>query len=143
VIFNASTKESPHKVVMNKITPTELKANIDFGLAKMKLLIRIYDWRISYPRIKIFLALADITVCFRFPRMHADVTGAFGFMAEELYFLATSMVFGSNTSASSWEPFRRAIQSLIPIYSMRTNLVEKHNGLLDMLAWGDEDNLVC
>jgi hypothetical protein len=30
--------------------------------------------------------------------MHADVTGAFGFMVEELYFLETSMVFGSNTS---------------------------------------------
>ncbi len=53
------------------------------------------------------------------------------------------MVFGSNMSASSWEPFRRAIQSLIPIYSMRTDLVEKHKGLLDIIAWGDYDNLVC
>jgi len=110
VIFDASTKGSPHEVVLNEITPTKLEASIDFGLAKMKLLIRIYYLRISYPQMKIFLALADITACFRFPRMHADVTGAFGFMAEELYFLATSMVFGSNTSASSWEPFRRAIQ---------------------------------
>ena len=140
VIFDASTKGSPHEVVLNEITPTELEANIDFGLAKMKLLIRIYNLRISYPQSKIFLALADITACFRFPRMHADVTGAFGFMAEELYFLATSMVFGSNTSASSWEPFRRAIQSLIPVLSMRTDLVEKHKGLLDMLVWGDDDN---
>ena len=41
VIFDASTKGSPHEVVLNEITPTELKANIDFGLAKMKLLIRI------------------------------------------------------------------------------------------------------
>jgi len=62
--------------VLNEITPTELKANIDFGLAKMKLLIGIYNWRISYPQMKIFLALADITACFHFPRMHADVTGA-------------------------------------------------------------------
>ena len=128
--------------MLNEITPTELKAKIDFGLAKMKLLIGIYNWRISYPQMKIFLALADITACFHFPRMHADVTGAFGFMAEELYFFATSMAFGSNASASSWEPFRRAIQLMIPVLSMRTDLVEKHKGLLDMLVWGDNTKLI-
>jgi len=73
--------------------------------------------------MKIFLALADITA-FRFLRMHADVTGAFRFMAEEIHFLAMSVVFGSNMSESSWERFRRAIQSLIPYFSIRTNLVE-------------------
>jgi hypothetical protein len=102
--------------VLNEYTPTKFEANINFGNAKMNLLIRIYNWRINYPRMKIFLALANITACFRFLRIHADLTGAFGFMAENLFFLATSMVFGSNASASSWEPFRRAIQSLIPIY---------------------------
>jgi hypothetical protein len=92
--------------------------------------------------MKIFLALADITACVCYPRIHADLTGAFGFMAEKLYYLATSMVFGSNTSTSSWESFRRAIQSLIPIYSMRTDLVEKHKNILDMLVWEDKDSLV-
>jgi hypothetical protein len=87
--------------VLNEYTPTKFKANVDFGNAKMSLLIRIYNWRISYPRMKIFLELANITACFRFPRIHADLTGAFGFMAENLFFLATSIVFGSNASASS------------------------------------------
>ena len=81
----------------------------------------------------------DITACVIFPKIHADVTGAFGFMAKGLYFLAASMVFGSNISASSWEPFRRAIQSLIPIYSMKMDLVEKHKHLLNMLVWEDND----
>ncbi len=38
VIFDASTKGDPHEVVLNKITTTEFKANITFGLAKLKLL---------------------------------------------------------------------------------------------------------
>jgi hypothetical protein len=143
VIFDVSMKRSPYKVVLNEITPTECEVSIDFGLSKMKLLTRIYNWKISYPPMKIFLALADITACFHYLRIHTDVTGAFGFMAEELYFLATSMVFGSNMSASSWEHFRRAIQSLIPIYSMRTDLVENHKSLLDILVWEDNNNLVC
>jgi hypothetical protein len=136
-------KGSPHKVVLNEYTPTKFESNINFGNAKMNLLIRIYIWRISYPQMKIFLALADITACFCFPRIHADLTGAFGFMAENLYFLATSMVFGSNAATSSWEPFRRAIQSLIPIYSMRTDLISKHKCLLDMLVREDGDTPTC
>ncbi len=35
------------------------------------------------------------------------------------------------------------IQSLIPIYFMRTDLVEKHKSLLDMLVWEDDNDLVC
>jgi hypothetical protein len=56
VIFNASTKGSPHKGMLNKFTPTEFEASIHFSLAKMKLLARIYNWRISYLQMKIFLA---------------------------------------------------------------------------------------
>jgi hypothetical protein len=45
------------------------------------------------------------------------------------------MVFRSNTSTSCWEPFRRAIENLIPVYLMRKDLVLKHKKLLDMLIW--------
>jgi hypothetical protein len=33
------------------------------------------------------------------------MTGAFGFIADELFNLAMAMVFGSTASASSWEAF--------------------------------------
>jgi hypothetical protein len=59
-------------------------------------------------------------------------------MAEKNYFLATSMVFGSNTSASSWEPFRWAIEALISEYSMRSDLIKMHKHLRKMLVWENE-----
>jgi hypothetical protein len=127
VIFDASTKGHPHEVVLNDVTTTKFEANITFGMAKLKLLQQIYNWRVSHPTSIIYLALVDITACFRFPRIHPDLTGAFGFMAEGLYFLATSMVFGSTASASSWEPFRRAIKSLIIDYSTRLDLIRSIN----------------
>jgi hypothetical protein len=99
------SKGDPHKVVLNDMMITEFKANITFGTAELKLLWQFYNWRISYPNSKIYLALAEVTACFHFPRVHAKLTGAFGFMAEKMYFLAMSMVFGSTASASSWEPF--------------------------------------
>jgi hypothetical protein len=73
---------SPDKAVLNHVTTTDHKAIIDFGQAKTNLFIDIYNWRVSYPDETIYLALADITACFRFPRISANVTGAFGFMAE-------------------------------------------------------------
>jgi hypothetical protein len=79
----------------------------------MRLLTSIYNWRISFPKEIIYVTLADITACFQIPRIAADLTGAFGFVADGMYFVVNSHVFGSNTSCSSWEPFRRAIQALI------------------------------
>jgi len=105
VIFDASTKRRPHEVILNDMTTTEFEANITFGAAKSKLLQPIYNLRVSHPKCKIYLALADIAACFHFPRINTDLTGAFRFMAEKMYFLAMSMVFGSTASASSWEPF--------------------------------------
>ena len=51
--------------------------------------------------------------------------------------MVNSHVFGSNTSCSSWEPFRRGIQALIRVYLERTDLVDKHAELLALLKWDD------
>jgi hypothetical protein len=78
------------------------------------------------------------------PRISADVTGAFGFIAEFLYFISTSHVFGLNTAASSWEAFRRAIQNLIPVLSQRNDLTQKHSKLITMVEWQDEkETIIC
>ena len=69
-------------------------------------LMDIYNMRISYPTATILLGLADVKVCFRYPKVHADLTGAFDFTADELSNLATAMVFRLTASASSWEAFR-------------------------------------
>ncbi len=106
LIFDSLMQTTPNEVVLNHITTTDLEADINFGQAEMKFFINIYNWRVSFPRKPIYLVLADITVCIRFPRISADITGAFVFLADGLYFLSTGHVFGSNRSVSSWEAFR-------------------------------------
>jgi hypothetical protein len=105
VIFDSSMQTGPNEVVLNHKTSTDFKAVIDFGKAKMNLLINIYDWQVSYPREMIYLTLANVTACFHFPRIFANVVGAFGCVAKEKYFVSMSHVFGLNTLASSWEAF--------------------------------------
>ena len=100
----------------------------------MLFLRHLYNLRVMYPNLKIFIATADIKACFRFPRICPDLAGACGFFTDRFYCLATVMVFGSNTSATSWEPFQREIEGLSVIYANRENLVEKHGKYLDMIA---------
>jgi hypothetical protein len=136
VIFDSSTQTTPEEVVLNQVMPRDHEATIDFGMAKTKLLTIIYNWRISFLNEVLYLVLSDITACFCFPRVSVDVAGAFGFLAEAFYFVSTSHLFGSNTSASSWEAFQQAIQQLIPVLSQRDDLIKKHKDLFNIFALG-------
>jgi hypothetical protein len=62
---------------------------------------------------------------------------AFGFLAGGYFNLATAMVFGLNTSASSWEPFCCAIEALSVFFAKQKDLVNKHRKYLDTLLWAN------
>ncbi len=63
-------------------------------------------------------------------------------MAGGYYNLATAMVFGSTTSASSWEPFQRAIEALSVAYANCPDLVITHKYYLNMISWAKHDPTV-
>jgi hypothetical protein len=104
IVWNVTIILLTLDIVMNQVTPVTCEAPITFGHIKIQLYTNIYNMRISHPNNVILLGMADIKACFCFPRIHPNLTGAFG-MAGGYYNLATAMVFGSTTSASSWEPF--------------------------------------
>jgi hypothetical protein len=137
--FDASTTRLPTDIVLNQITPMDNEAPITFGSTKIQFLVDIYNTRISFPDAPILLGTANIKACFCFPRIHADLTGAFGFLAGGHFFLAIAMVFGSIASASSWEPFRRAIEALSAVYANRPDLVWNHQKYLNMINWATID----
>jgi hypothetical protein len=106
IVWDRSTVTRPTDIVMNQVTPVAQEAPVMFGHVKSQIYTDIYNTCISYPAAMILLGLVDVKACFRYPRIQADLTGAFGFIADEFYNLATAMVFGSTASASSWEAFR-------------------------------------
>jgi hypothetical protein len=125
----------PMNIVMNQVTPVSCEAPITFGHVKIQLYIDIYNMRISHPTATILLGMANIKGCFCYPQIHPNLTGVFGFMAGSYYNLATAMVFSSTTSASSWEPFQRAIEALSVVYADCPGLVIKYKYFLDMISW--------
>jgi hypothetical protein len=136
LLLNISSTTEPIQRRIGSVV--ELRFNT-FGHVKMQLYTDIYYTRISYQTLTILLAMADVKACFRFPSIHANLTGAFGFLAGGYYNLATAMVFRSTASASSWEPFRHAIQALTVVYAHRCNLIKKHKNFLDMISWAPLD----
>ncbi len=106
IAWDGSTMLFATDIVMNQVTPVSCEAPITFGHVKIQLYIDIYNTRLSNPTATILLGMADIKACLCFPRIHPNLTGAFRFMADGYYNLATAMVFGSTMSAPCWEPFR-------------------------------------
>jgi hypothetical protein len=49
------------------------------------------------------------------------------------------MVFSSTASASSWEAFRHAMETLTKVFANRPNLVIRHKKFIDMLNWEEID----
>ncbi len=139
IVWDGLTVTRPTDIVMNQVTPVSQEAPVMFGHVKSQIYTDIYNTRISYVAATIPLGLADIKACFRYPRIHADSTGAFSFTADELYNLATAMVFGSTASASSWEAFKQAIEALTKVFANRPNLVVKHKTFMDILKWEEID----
>ncbi|KAL7525720.1 hypothetical protein ACHAXR_001127, partial [Thalassiosira sp. AJA248-18] len=138
LIWDGSTKQFYWEITMNDVTDMENEAAITLGYAYIAFITWIWRLRISFPHLEIYLAFVDISACFRFPRIFADLVGAFGFIMGPWFFAANAMVFGSFASASSWVPFRRAIVALALAYFFRKGLVEKHKKLLDLATWDPE-----
>ena len=86
----------------------------------------------------------DVKSCHRQCKLHPDIAGGFSFIVGQLLYVPVGNVFGGVTSASSWEPFRRAIIALARKYWSDDTLVAKHRKFLDMLRWdiqNDESQL--
>ncbi len=139
IVRDGSTVTRPTDIVMNQVTPVAQEAPVTFGHVKSQIYTDNYNTRISYPTATILLGLADVKACFRYPRTNADLAGAFSFIADKLYNLATTIVFGLAASASSWEAFRRAIEALMKVFANRPDLVVRHKKFIDMLKWEEID----
>ena len=109
----------------------------DYGwlYVHMAFLIQILNLRQSFPDEETLLAFIDILGCFQWPRIHPDSVNTFGFVIRQIFFAAKTMVFGNAVSATSWEPFRRAIAALALSYFGNKCLLKKHKKYLDMVRW--------
>ena len=73
LIWDGTSKKFYWKVTMNDVTDIENEAVITFGYAYFGFITWIWRLRMTYPHEEILLAFVDISVCFCFPRISADL----------------------------------------------------------------------
>lgn len=116
--WDGTNKDHPDDWAVNDNIDMENKPIITFNSTLMLFLTLLWNERISWPQDEILIGAANIKACFRWPKIHPDAAGAFcfniGFMG--LFFISAAMVFGFRVSSNSWEPFRRAIETMAAIY---------------------------
>ena len=138
LIWDGSSRNLWYETTMNMMTPMDNELEVSFGDTFTKLCAWIWNLRVTYPNEDILLAFVDISSCFRFPRIAADLAGAFGFIVGTCFFAANAGVFGSVGSASWWEPYRLAIAAIAQACFLCLGLVEKYAELLRLVRFDEE-----
>ncbi|KAL7489749.1 hypothetical protein ACHAW6_015469 [Cyclotella cf. meneghiniana] len=119
--WDGSNKDAAEDWAMNDDVDMEDEPLITFGNTKLNFMKHLYNLRISYPSSEIWIGTADIKACFRWPKLHPDITGAFGFAI-----------------ANSWEPFCRAIELMTAIFFVQFKEdISTHQKFIDMVHFDD------
>ena len=103
LVWDGTTKKFYWEETMNDVTNMENEAVITFGYAYLGFITWIWRLSMTYPQDDILLAFVDISA---FPRIFADLCGAFGFVMGPWFFRLNAIVFSSVASASLWGAFR-------------------------------------
>ena len=101
----------------------------------MRILIRIWRLRITYPLRDIILHANDVKSCFRQIKHHPDVMGAFSYVIAETLYLSCGLTMGSDFSPAVWEICRCLAEQLATSLFADDSLVSKHRIYLDQLQW--------
>jgi hypothetical protein len=136
-IFDAAYRHCPECIPINMMTSDAAKTELrcEFGDVKLRVLIRIWNLRITYPKLDIVLHANDVKSCFRQLKHHPDVMGAFSYILGDYLFLQCSLAFGSDFSPASWEVVRRIAEQLAEKLFDDDTLRTKHRKYLDKLKW--------
>jgi hypothetical protein len=108
LVFDASFMLNPDSRPFNLYIDLANEPDIVFGEAWNKFLAVIYNLRITFPDLEIYLFDDDIASAFRQVKYHPNVISAKGFVIGEYLFIATGLTFGDASSPPNFEPIARA-----------------------------------
>ena len=137
LIYDASRRYTPTSVLLNMMTSTHLGVELecDYGSILTRLLVHIWNLRITHPSRDIILHANDVKSCFRQMKHHPDVMGAFSYIISDILFLSCGLTMGSDFSPQTWEVPRRMAEQIAQKLFSDKSLVTKHRERLDQLQW--------
>ena len=112
LIFDASFMLHMLSRPFNQFIDLDDEPAIMFGQAWTKFLIAIYNLRITFPDLEIYLFDDDVASAFRQLKYHPNVVSAKGILIGAYLYIATGLTFGDRSSPPSFEPIAQARMAL-------------------------------
>jgi hypothetical protein len=135
LVFDASFILSLLSRPFNHLINMDDEPEIIFGGAWKKYLTWIYNLRITYPDLEIYLFDDDVTAAFRQPKYHPNVISGKAYRIGKYLFIPTGLTFGDCSSVPSWEPFAAARMALSTELSKGKKPVPEYNDYLNDVAF--------
>jgi len=137
IVFDASFHIFHHSKSPNDWTSKYDEPAIYYGTAFLRHLERIWNLRITYPTLIIFLWDDDVSGAFRIVKYNPEIVGAFSAIVGSRLWVPVGQVFGGNTSAQNFEGLARARELLSEYYSQTSfaHLIGKHRDILSRISY--------
>jgi hypothetical protein len=112
LVFDASFMLHMSSRPFNHFIDLDDEPDIVFGDAWLQFLVDVYNLRIMFPDLEIYLFDNDVASAFRQLKYHPNVISAKGIMIEAYLFIATGLTFGDRSSPPSFETIARTRMAL-------------------------------
>lgn len=136
--FDASFLVSALSICINMCTHKDNEPEIHYGETLMNILIRIWNLRITYPELDLYLMCDDVAGAFRHGKYNPEILSAFMYRIQRLLIVSCGQNFGTNFAANNFEAIARAREHLAEHYFDKEGLCTKHKDLLDQMKFKHE-----
>ena len=131
LVFDASFMLHPLSRPFNNFIDLDDEPDIIFGDSWIRFLIAIYNLRITFPDLEIYLFDDDVASAFRQLKYHPNVISAKGILIDALLFIATGLTFGDRSSPPSFETIARTRMAISTELAKGTHPVPEFPEYLD------------
>ena len=125
MIYDASFLPHPLSETCNTWTTKNTEPELEFPATFMALLRWVWNMRVRYPRMEIYLLDDDITAAFRMFSWHPNLVSMHGLKVLDAIWLMARLTFGDCTSPPNFEPIAIARRYLARHYFNQEDIVER------------------
>ena len=119
-IFDSSFRPELWCIAINDWTSKLTEPELTFATAELLFMIWLYNLRITYPFLEIFLGDDDVSGAFRWLKYHPNLVALHASIMCGLGVLNTGGTFGDNTTPSNFDPIALA-RRLLAQHMWKTN----------------------
>jgi hypothetical protein len=109
-IVDSSFHALPDSMAVNDWTSKHNEPPLEFASAFPHSLVSLWNFRISYPSLEIYMGDDDVSGAFRWPKYHPVAAAMNSSRQNGVHVVNTGLTFGGETSPSNFEPHANARQ---------------------------------